>query len=120
MLDDLGARWEAETACPLPLGGILARKSLVPSTIRDIQYVIRDSIRFASEHRNQTLPTMRAFAQEFDDNVLFKHVDLYVNNWTMDLGETGRLAIHKLYELARRAGIVKRPTPITFFSVASG
>jgi 1,4-dihydroxy-6-naphthoate synthase len=120
MLDDLGARWEAETAYPLPLGGILARRSLAPTTIRDIQCVIRDSIRFASEHRNQTLPTMRAFAQEFDDNALFKHVDLYVNNWTVDLGETGRMAINKLYELAGSAGIVKRPTtPLSFFSDAS-
>ena len=100
LVEDLGTRWETETDQPLPLGGILARNHLTKERRRRVINVVRDSIRWGLQNRKQTLPTMRKYAQEFSDDVLFQHVDLYVNDWTIELGDTGRLA---LQELSRRA-----------------
>lgn len=90
LVEDLGSLWETETGCPLPLGGILARRDLGPATIGKVQGVIRASIEYGLDHRQETLPTMRRFAQELDDEVLFQHVDLYVNEWTIDLATIGQ------------------------------
>jgi len=103
LVEDLGARWEAETRCPLPLGGIVAGRRLPPATIATVQRVIHDSLRFALADPAAALPTMRAHAQEFDDRVLMQHVELYVNDWTLDLGAEGRRALD---ELSRRAAAV--------------
>ena len=106
MVEDLGTRWEAETHGPLPLGGIVAQRRLAPETIATVQAVIRDSLEFALADRDATFPTMRRYAQEFDDEVLMKHVDLYVNEWTLDLGKAGREALDRLSERAVAVGLV--------------
>ena len=103
LVEDLGTRWEDETGLPLPLGGILARRQLAPDVQSRVADVIRHSIRWGLAHRDATVPTMRQHAQEFSDEVLFQHVDLYVNQWTLDLGAGGRQALE---ELSRRAGIM--------------
>ena len=72
--------------------------------IAAVQGVIRDSLDLALADPAAALPTMRRHAQEFDDRVLMQHVELYVNEWTSDLGATGRLALD---ELARRAAAVR-------------
>ncbi len=97
LVEDLGARWETETKCPLPLGGILAKRSLGDDVIRHVQNVIRDSILYGLANPEEPLPTMRAYAQEFDDTVLMKHVALYVNKWTVDLGAVGRKSLKELF-----------------------
>ena len=104
-VEDLGAVWEEATAAPLPLGGILARHALGPETIRTVSAVIRDSLAHARTHRAETVPTMRRYAQELTDEVMFQHVDLYVNDWTTNLGETGRAALQILDRRARQAGV---------------
>jgi 1,4-dihydroxy-6-naphthoate synthase len=106
LVEDLGTRWETETECPLPLGGIVARRSLPDEVIARVQGVIRDSLEFALADRDAALPTMRKYAQEFDDDVLMKHVDLYVNEWTTDLGDIGKNALRELSERARSIGLV--------------
>ena len=106
LVEDLGTRWETETKCPLPLGGIVARRSLPDEVIAQVQGVIRDSLEFALADRDAALPTMRKYAQEFDDDVLMKHVDLYVNEWTTDLGDIGKNALRELSERARSIGLV--------------
>ncbi len=106
LVEDLGVRWESETGCPLPLGGIVARRCLPLETISAVTHVIRDSLRFALEDPNVTLPTMRKYAQELDDQVLMQHVELYVNDWTMDLGPAGRDALRELSDRARGIGLV--------------
>ena len=103
LVEDLGARWEQETGCPLPLGGIVASNRLPEETIATVQQVIKDSLRFALADRQAALPTMRKSAQEFDDHVLMQHVDLYVNEWTLDLGVEGA---HALDELSVRAASI--------------
>jgi 1,4-dihydroxy-6-naphthoate synthase len=107
LVEDLGTRWEATTGAPLPLGGIIARRSLGDELIGRIQAVIRDSIDFALADRDAALPTMRQYAQEFNDDVLMKHVDLYVNQWTQDLGDVGTAALQRLSEEAHNVGIIR-------------
>ncbi|MFT4555508.1 MAG: 1,4-dihydroxy-6-naphthoate synthase [Porticoccaceae bacterium] len=117
LVEDLGTRWETETGCPLPLGGIVARRSLTNDVIAKVQAVIRDSLEFALADRDAALPTMRKYAQEFDDDVLMKHVDLYVNKWTTDLGDTGGNALRELSERAQSIGLVARSdSPIEVFA----
>lgn len=108
-VEDLGTRWEQETDSPLPLGGILISRALVDQSadlVSDVQDVIQASIRYAIAHPGEALATMRKHAQEFDDDVLMQHVQLYVNDWTVELGDVGRSALAKLSQKAKQAGIV--------------
>lgn len=105
LVEDLGSRWEAETGMPLPLGGIVASRRLPAEVVAALQHAIHDSLRLALADRDAALPTMRAHAQEFDDRVLMEHVALYVNEWTLDLGDTGRRALAELSTRAAAAGL---------------
>lgn len=107
LVEDLGTRWESETSCPLPLGGIVAQRRLPRETIATVQAVIRDSLEYALANREATYPTMRRYAQEFDDEVLMRHVDLYVNKWTLDLGSIGQNALEQLSNRAAAVGLVE-------------
>lgn len=110
-VEDLGTRWEKITQLPLPLGGIVANRQLPRETIAAVQSVIRDSLEFAMDDPMTALPTMRRFAQEFDVDVLMKHVDLYVNDWTIDLGKTGREALGQMAKMARSIGVTASDAP---------
>ncbi len=109
LVEDLGTRWEQETDSPLPLGGILASRELDRATVSRIQSVIRSSIEYGIAHRGETLSTMRTYAQACSDAVLWAHVDLYVNQWTVELGDVGRRALSVLSAKARERGIAPRP-----------
>ncbi|MBQ02386.1 MAG: hypothetical protein CL477_17085 [Acidobacteria bacterium] len=116
LVEDLGAVWERETAAPLPLGGILARLRLGAERVKTVTDVISDSLAYGLAHRDDTIPTMRRYAQELTDEVLFKHVDLYVNQWTTDLGEAGQAALRKLSRQASRVGMLPAGAPeLTIF-----
>ncbi len=115
LVEDLGTRWEQATDCPLPLGGIIARRDLPDETLADVQAAIRDSLRYALTDRAAPLPTMRHYAQEFDDDVLMSHVNLYVNRWTEELGPTGRQALAELAAQARRVGLLASETELEVF-----
>lgn len=106
LVEDLGARWEAETGSPLPLGGLVARRRLRRDVVSRAQQVIHDSLRFALANPSAALPTMRRYAQEFSDDVLMQHVDLYVNDWTLDLGGDGAAALGELSKRAREVGLL--------------
>jgi 1,4-dihydroxy-6-naphthoate synthase len=101
LLEDLGASWERLTGGPVPLGGLLARHDLGRETHAALTGALRASLSYAQSHRDEALATMRRHAQELDDDVLWEHVRLYVNESTADLGPVGRRALD---ELARRVG----------------
>jgi len=105
LVEDLGTRWESETHCPLPLGGIVASRLLDSHTLATVQAVIYDSLQYGLAHRDETLPTMRLYAQEFNDDVLMQHVRLYVNDWTVNLGAQGQKALDELSNRAAMIGI---------------
>lgn len=111
LVEDLGERWERETGVALPLGGLLARHALGPERLRAVQAVLCDSLAYARSHRAEALATMRRHAQEHSDDVLWAHVELYVNERTTDLGRPGRRALAELARRARAAGLVPEGQP---------
>ena len=112
LVEDLGTRWESETGCPLPLGGLVASKSSVFGIDRQGSTVVRESIEYSLANPSAALPTMRLHAQEFDDDVLMQHVDLYVNEWTVDLGDVGK---RSLSVLASKASHLGERVPLQIF-----
>ncbi|MCB9906651.1 MAG: hypothetical protein H6830_02950 [Planctomycetes bacterium] len=100
-VEDFGARYESETQHPLPLGGLFARESLAPEVRTTLTAVLAESLEYGHRHRDATLETMAHFAQELAPDVLYQHVDLYVNDWTRDLGPVGRDAITTLWQRAK-------------------
>ncbi len=110
-IEDLGERWESETGALLPLGGICARRSLGTETAGRVAAAIGTSIDWARAHRDSALASMRAHAQELSDEVLWSHVELYVNDHTRALGSEARVALQTLSELAQARGLIPQNTP---------
>jgi 1,4-dihydroxy-6-naphthoate synthase len=111
LVEDLGRRWELETDCPLPLGGIVACRDLGNDLIGRIQDTIFDSLSLSLAQPDLPLNTMRRYAQEFDDQVLVQHVDLYVNKWTQNLGGVGKSALAEMHLRALRSGLITAESP---------
>ena len=99
---------------PIPLGGILARRDLGAETIRQVDRAIRASLEYAHQHPEEPRAYIKSHAQELDDPVIDAHIDLYVNDYSLELGEEGTLAICKLLELAHEHGLVP-PLPANLF-----
>lgn len=108
---DLGRLWEAKTRLPLPLGGILGRLDLPPDVRANVQSAIRRSIEYGHAHRDEALSTMRRHAQELADEVIWSHVDLYVNDATLDLGDDGVTALGVMRQMAIQAGALSPDAP---------
>ena len=103
---DLGEFWEEETGAPIPLGGIVVKRSLADDVQRRVNRVLRRSVEYAFAHRADSLPFVRANAQEMSEEVMYRHIDLYVNEYSVDLGPEGRRAVALLFERARASGII--------------
>ena len=111
---DLGEWWERETGLPIPLGGILARRALGETAIRQIDAAIRRSVEHAFAHPGASAAYVRAHAQEMDDEVTRQHIELYVNAFSADVGDEGERAVEALFARARAAGIVAADVPSPF------
>ena len=103
---DLGAWWEGLTGLPIPLGGILARRNLGREVIAGVEEAINASVRYAFAHPEEARAYIRAHAQELDDAVIDQHIALYVNHFSLDLGEEGLAAVQELLHRATTAGII--------------
>jgi 1,4-dihydroxy-6-naphthoate synthase len=103
---DLGEFWEAKTGAPIPLGGIVIKRSLPDQVKHRVNRVLRRSVEYAFAHREASLPFVREHAQEMSDEVMYRHIDLYVNEYSVDLGADGRRAIELLFNKAAVAGII--------------
>ena len=103
---DLGEFWERETGAPIPLGGIVVRRSLPDHVKLAVNRAIRRSVEYAFAHRTASLPYVKAHAQEMSEDVIYKHIDLYVNDYSVDLGADGRRAVELLFERAKLTGVV--------------
>jgi 1,4-dihydroxy-6-naphthoate synthase len=97
-LADLGERWESETGLPIPLGGILARRKFSQPLQQKIDRVIKRSLEYANAHNDLLPEFVTSHAQEMSEDVMRKHIDLYVNDYSLHLGIQGRAAIWKLLE----------------------
>jgi 1,4-dihydroxy-6-naphthoate synthase len=98
---DLGEFWENKTKLPVPLGGIVVNKKLDGDTQMKINQLVRKSIEYAYENPDSSLAFIRQYAQEMDAEVMHKHIALYVNEYSFDLGEKGKQAIKTLYNEAK-------------------
>lgn len=103
---DLGDWWERETGLLIPLGGIMARRSLGDVVIREIDEVIRQSIAYSFNNRTESMVYVKDHSQELSDEVIRKHIDLYVNEFSLNLGNEGELAVIELMSRAGKAGII--------------
>jgi len=111
---DLGEFWETQTGAPIPLGGIVVRRSLPDELKRKINRVMRRSVEFAFANRQASLPYVREHAQEMSEDVMYRHIDLYVNDYSVDLGDSGKLAVETLFAKARATGIIPPVTQDLF------
>ncbi len=111
---DLGKWWEEETGLPIPLGGILARRDLGPTTVQHIDRAIRASLEYARAHPQQPRTYIKKHAQELDDTVIDAHIKLYVNDFSLDLGEEGMTAVETLLERAELRGLIPKSTEPIF------
>jgi 1,4-dihydroxy-6-naphthoate synthase len=111
---DLGEFWEGLTGAPIPLGGIVVRRTLPDEIKQAVNRVMRRSVEYAFAHRAASLPFVREHAQEMSEGVMYSHIDLYVNEYSVDLGEEGRRAIETLFEKASAAGVVPPATDSLF------
>jgi len=110
---DLGEFWESETGAAIPLGGIVISRRLPADVRQRVNRVMRRSVEYAFAHRDASLPYVRAHAQEMSEEVMYKHIDLYVNRYSVDLGIEGRRAIELMFARAQGVGIVPAlPDPL--------
>jgi 5,8-dihydroxy-2-naphthoate synthase len=105
---DLGEWWEKETGLLIPLGGILARKDLGGALVRKIDGMLKKSIEYAFSHRDETKSYIRKHAQEIEDDVMEQHIGLYVNDYSLDIGDKGEEAVEELLMRAEKSGIIKK------------
>ena len=103
---DLGLWWEHRTGLPVPLGCIAAGKNLELNVIKKVEKAISDSIAFAFAHPDQTAPYVREHAQEMAPAVIQQHIDLYVNEFSLDIGTEGVRAVETLFSMAQASGLI--------------
>jgi 1,4-dihydroxy-6-naphthoate synthase len=113
---DLGEFWEAETGAPIPLGGIVVQRALPDDVKARVNRIVRRSVEYAFAHRDASLPFVRAHAQEMSEDVMYRHIDLYVNDYTIDLGADGRRAVETLFARAAASGVIPPVTERLFLA----
>ena len=99
-LEDLGDTWENNTGFPIPLGGIIAKRHFDISLLRKINRVIKRSLEYAFENSSTLPPFVIENAQEMKPEIMRKHIELYVNDYSLGLGSSGRAAVWKLLEVS--------------------
>ena len=105
---DLGRWWEKETGLPIPLGGILAKRELGRELILKVEDLLRQSIEYSYNNRFEPMGYIKEHSQELSDGVIKDHISLYVNDFTIDVGEEGEKAITELISRAEDSGIMPK------------
>lgn len=111
---DLGVWWQERTGLPLPLGGNAVRRDLGKPVMREISRLLRESIHYGLEHREEALAYALRYARDMDKALADRFVGMYVNDWTLDYGPRGREAVRRLLDEAHRAGIIPSPVAVEF------
>jgi 5,8-dihydroxy-2-naphthoate synthase len=114
LIVDLGVWWQQRTGLPLPLGGNVVRRDLGEETMRLISKLLKQSIQYALDHRQDALHYALKYARDMDIALADKFVGMYVNEWTLDYGARGRAAVRRLLEEAHRAGVLPAPVAVEF------
>ena len=98
---DLGSFWEEKTSFPIPLGGIVGKRNMDENILMQVDALIKESMEYAFEHYPLISDYVKEHSQEMEVEVMKKHIDLYVNNYSINLGEEGRNAVQKFMEIYR-------------------
>jgi 1,4-dihydroxy-6-naphthoate synthase len=106
---DLGEIWEQREGVPIPLGCIAVKKGLPKDVQRKLDNLIRKSVAYSYQHYPRLSPYIIEHAQTMEEDVMRKHIELYVNDYSSDLGTNGKAAIQKLYEVYCRNNTIKDP-----------
>ena len=93
---DLGEYWEQQTQSPIPLGGIVMKRSFDTALQKKIDALIKQSVEYAFSNYPLLTEYVQMHSQEMDEHVMRQHIDLYVNNYSIDLGSEGKAAVRKL------------------------
>lgn len=107
-LQDLGQWWEDQTTMPIPLGTIVARRSLGTEIIGKIDRALQRSVRYSFAHPDECMTYIQAHSQEMADEVVRQHIGLYVNDYSIDLGKDGFGAIEEFLARGRKAGVLPK------------
>jgi 1,4-dihydroxy-6-naphthoate synthase len=113
-LIDLGEFWEGYAASPIPLGGIVIKSHLPEEVRMRVDRLIRRSVEYAFANPDVSRNFVKAHAQEMSEEVMQQHIKLYVNEYSIDLGEQGRKAVRLLFRKAEETGVVKNLNPEIF------
>lgn len=115
-LIDLGDWWEQTAHAAIPLGGIVIKRELGADLAATVDGIIKDSLAYSWKNYPVLSKFVKDNSQEMEEDVMRKHIDLYVNSYTTDLGDEGRNAINTLFEKATNAGLLKKEdTPSIFY-----
>jgi 1,4-dihydroxy-6-naphthoate synthase len=106
--------WQDKTGLPLPLGGNVVRRDLGPDVIRQISRLLKESIRYALDHRGEALDYALRYARDMDKSLADRFVGMYVNEWTLDYGPRGREAVRRLLDEGHKAGVIPEPVAVEF------
>jgi 1,4-dihydroxy-6-naphthoate synthase len=111
---DLGAWWKSTTGLPLPLGGNVLRRELGRKTIEEVAAVLKQSIEYSLAHRAEAVGHAMQYARDMGRELADRFVGMYVNEWTLDYGETGREAIRALLRAGHHAGLLQKVDRVDF------
>ena len=96
---DLGEYWEKEIQSPIPLGGIVAKRNIDPSVLKKTDGLIKQSIEYSFRNYPTITDYVRIHSQEMEEDIMRKHIDLYVNDYSIELGEKGKNAVHQMLKV---------------------
>jgi 1,4-dihydroxy-6-naphthoate synthase len=104
---DMGEYWEEKTGFPLPLGGIAIKRALPTELKQKVNAVLRKSIEYSLKNPSSAYEFMKSNARELDNEVMYKHIELYVNQYSVEMGDKGKEAVQLLYKKASALNILK-------------
>jgi 1,4-dihydroxy-6-naphthoate synthase len=113
---DLGAYWEQLTGMPIPLGGIVMKRNMPHKLQQQVSGLIRKSLAYAQANPASGLEFIRSHAQEMSEEVMYQHIQLYVNDFSLDLGLQGKLAIQTMFDYGVKSGVIPAPQQNLFIS----
>ncbi|MFT3827277.1 MAG: 1,4-dihydroxy-6-naphthoate synthase [Chitinophagaceae bacterium] len=112
---DLGEYWERTTGFPIPLGGIVMKRSINKDIQLKVDRLIRKSLEYSFAHYPLVTDYVKQHAQEMEESVMRQHIDLYVNNYSIDLGTDGKAAVQKFLDIYAAGKNTKAPSTADIF-----
>jgi 1,4-dihydroxy-6-naphthoate synthase len=112
---DLGEHWEEKKKVPVPLGGIVIKRSIDPKLAKQVDQLIRKSLEYSFAHYPQITDYVKQHSQAMEEKVMRQHIDLYVNDYSLDLGNDGKEAIKTLYGVFAKVRNTEEIAPMNLF-----